>query len=49
MTDYVFHDEMMLQVSVGVVNAAVAVLILLVSIGLPRFYENACRSVEAEV
>jgi len=47
-TDYVFRDEMMLQVSVGVVNAAVALLIMLVSIWMPRFYAEACRTVEGE-
>ncbi|MBV9996135.1 MAG: MFS transporter [Caulobacteraceae bacterium] len=46
--DYVFHDEMKLQVSVGLVNAAVAALIMLLAIGLPRFYAQACQEMQAE-
>jgi MFS family permease len=43
--DYVFRDEMMLQVSIGAVNAVVAMLILLVAVGLPRVYAEACKAI----
>ena len=42
-TDHVFHDEMMLQKSVGIVAVTSASLGFLISLGLPRHYMRARR------
>lgn len=48
MNDYLFHDEMMLQVSVGVVNGALAVAALVAAFALPRLYAETRRAIAAE-
>ncbi|MBV9997438.1 MAG: MFS transporter [Caulobacteraceae bacterium] len=47
-SDYVFHDEMMLQVAVGVVCLGIVAIVLAAALTLPRFYVRTHHAVAEE-